>query len=53
MTEWLKPQHGTVIEINDEPATIEYAESLGWIRCEEEEVEENIDELDEDETEDE
>lgn len=29
MAHW-KKDNGDVIELNDEPATVEYAESLGW-----------------------
>lgn len=31
MATWIKP-NGNKIEINDNPATVQYAESLGWKR---------------------
>ena len=34
MAKWIKP-NGKEIEINDNKATVEYAESLGWKRADE------------------
>lgn len=43
MTKWVKPS-GAEIELNDEPATIEQAESLKWKRADasEETAEEDV-----------
>jgi hypothetical protein len=32
MIKWIKQDGESEIETNDEPATIEYCESLGWTR---------------------
>lgn len=37
LTKWIKP-NGTTLDLNDEEATVEYAESMKWQRFDESEI---------------